>query len=288
MTEPTITAATAARVRPDVHAAIARAAQATGTDFSYLLAQARIESGLNPAARAATSSAAGLYQFTGSTWLATLARHGDEHGLGWAQQAAQSGDPALRAQVLALRLDPQASAAMAAELAGDNADALRGVLGRDPDSSELYLAHFLGADGASRFLSGLAAAPDQSAAALLPKAAAANRAIFYDGDQPRSLGQVMAVLRGKVEGAMGFEAFPLSPAGRGWGSEAQPSMNASAEPPSAEGDGWHRRAFPSGEGLSDRPLRPSMADTLAATFGGPTNVPAHVRTAYNQLKAFGL
>ena len=39
-----------------VHAAIARAAQATGTDFSYLLAQARIESGLNPAARAATSS----------------------------------------------------------------------------------------------------------------------------------------------------------------------------------------------------------------------------------------
>ncbi|MCX7676587.1 MAG: transglycosylase SLT domain-containing protein, partial [Alteraurantiacibacter sp.] len=57
-------------------AAIARAAQATGTDFSYLLAQARIESGLNPAARARTSSASGLFQFIDQTWLATLDRHG--------------------------------------------------------------------------------------------------------------------------------------------------------------------------------------------------------------------
>lgn len=272
MTEPTVTAATA-RVRPDVHAAIARAAQTTGVDFTYLLAQARIESGLDPAARAATSSAAGLYQFTGSTWLATLARHGDEHGLGWARQAALGGDPALRAQALALRFDPQASAAMAAELAGDNAVTLRGVLGREPDPTELYLAHFLGADGARRFLSALSADPQQSAVALLPKAAEANRAVFFDAGGARSLGEVMAVLRGKVEGAMASNGSPSISENWGLGRFA-----AGVEPPP--------QPLPGGERLS--PARPSMADTLAAAFGGAVSAPALVRAAYGQLKAFGL
>jgi soluble lytic murein transglycosylase-like protein len=70
-----------------VHGAIAHAADETGVDFGYLLAQARLESGLDPRARARTSSATGLYQFTGQTWLTTLARHGAEHGLDWAGQA---------------------------------------------------------------------------------------------------------------------------------------------------------------------------------------------------------
>ena len=106
-----------------VRAAIARAAETTGVDFDYLLAQAKIESSLDPAARAATSSAAGLYQFTGGTWLATLDRHGASHGLGWAENAIDGGrvsDPMMRAQIRALRFDPSASALMAAELANDN------------------------------------------------------------------------------------------------------------------------------------------------------------------------
>jgi soluble lytic murein transglycosylase-like protein len=68
---------------------IARAANRTGVNFDYLLAQAKIESGLNPQARAGTSSAAGLYQFTRSTWLQTLEQHGAEHGLGWAGAAIE-------------------------------------------------------------------------------------------------------------------------------------------------------------------------------------------------------
>lgn len=278
MSEPRVTAVQPA-TRADVGAAIARAAQATGVDFNYLLAQARIESGLNPAARATASSAAGLYQFTGTTWLQTLGRHGGEHGLGWAQQAALSGDPASRAQVMALRYDPQASAAMAAELAGDNAAVLRGVLGREPDPAELYLAHFLGADGAGRFLAALSADPRQSAAALLPKAASANHAIFLtESGAPRSLGEVMAAIRGKVDGAMGADGFLPSPSGRdwGWGSEAQPGVYPSVEPPPPP--------LPAGAG----PARPSMAETLAAAFGGTAAAPAHVRTAYGQMKALGL
>jgi hypothetical protein len=115
-----------------VRAAIARAAQATGVDFSYLLAQAKIESSLNPSAKAPTSSAAGLYQFTNGTWLETLDRHGAEHGLGWAGDAISAGrvtDPAMRAQIMALRYDANTAALMAGELAADNRAELATALG---------------------------------------------------------------------------------------------------------------------------------------------------------------
>ena len=56
-----------------VAGAIRDAAQTTGTSFEYLLTTAQIESNLNPAAQAATSSAKGLYQFIDQTWLATRA-----------------------------------------------------------------------------------------------------------------------------------------------------------------------------------------------------------------------
>lgn len=275
---PSIAAAAAGPVRADVQAAIARAAQATGVDFSYLLAQARIESSLNPAARAQTSSAAGLYQFTQGTWLAMLDRHGARHGLGWADAAIAGGkvsDPALRSDVMALRFDPAASALMAAELANDNRASLTATLGREPDAAELYVAHFLGAEGAGRFLSALAADPAQSAAALLPAAAAANRGIFYADGAPRSVGQVMDLLRGKVSAAMDGTAMPL----------AAPTL-AAANPAL----GPIAREFHAAAAAPAEAARPSMADTLATTFGagGSGALPGHVRAAYGKLRAFGL
>lgn len=265
-------------VRPDVQAAIARAAQATGVDFSYLLAQARIESSLNPSARAETSSAAGLYQFTQGTWLNMLDRHGARHGLGWADAAIDGGrvtDPALRSQVMALRFDPGASALMAAELANDNRASLTVTLGREPDAAELYVAHFLGAEGAGRFLNALAADPAQSAAALLPAAAAANRGIFFADGAPRSVGQVMDLLRGKVAAAMDGTAMPSAASFAGAG--LAPAMGPLA------GE-FHAAAAP------DQSARPSMAETLAATFGSGSGeaMPGHVRAAYGKLRAFGL
>lgn len=261
----------AARVRD----AIARAAQRTGVDFNYLLAQARIESGLDPQARAGTSSAAGLYQFTSGTWLATLDRHGAQHGLGWADAAIERGrvtDPALRGSVLALRHDPDIAALMAAELAGDNRDALATTLGREPDAAELYMAHFLGADGASRFLSALATTPDQSAAALMPQAAAANHGIFFDaGGSPRTVGGVMDLMRGKMAAAMGA---PLPEGGYG-APVAAPSL---AGGPVAQE--FHAAAAPLAR-------RPSMAETLRDTFA-MGSAPDHVRAAYGKLQAFGL
>ena len=274
-------AAAAGAARPDVRGAISRAANATGVDFSYLLAQARIESGLNPSARAGTSSAAGLYQFTKGTWLSTLDAHGAEHGLPWAEAAIDDGrvaDPALRQQLLAMRHDPELSARMAAALAADNGAALKDVLGREPDAAELYMAHFLGAEGAGRFLSALAADPAQSAAALLPRAASANRAIFYGpGGAPRSVGAVMDLMRGKMAGAMEATGAAPAPALAGAGGWQAPAWT----PPPA----WS--TSPPAAAAPPAP-RPSMAETLAGTFGAGDAMPDRVRAAYGQLRAFGL
>ena len=265
---------------PSPRAAIAQAAQSTGVDFDYLLAQARLESGLNPQARAGTSSATGLYQFLGGTWLDTLKKHGAEHGLGWAADAAS--DPSRRAEVMALRYDPNASALMAAELASDNRAALSGTLGREPDGAELYLAHFLGPQGAGQILAAMASNPDQSAAALLPAAAGANRAIFYGpGGAPRSVSEVVGLVRARFAAASGQGDMP--------GDFAMSVPAVAAATPTG---GPVAREFQSLAAAPDAPPRQSMAETLRQAFalGGPGEgaVPANVRNAYGRLAALGL
>lgn len=275
----------------NTQAAIARAAQRTGVDFSYLLAQARIESGLDPEAEARTSSATGLFQFIDQTWLSTLDRHGDSLGLGHLSQAIDSSsgrarvaDPATRAAILDLRTDPEIASLMAGALAGDNRAALAPVLGREPDASELYLAHFLGPAGATQFLTALGDNPAGSAATILPRAARANRAIFYEpGGAPRSVAGVMDVIRGRVEGAMAQ--------GNVVGGSA-PASFAPGYPSSIPSSGsWQPSRTP------NPPLRgqqPSMAETLRTSFalveGGGRELPglAHIRSAYAKLEAFGL
>lgn len=182
-----------------VTAAIANAAARTGVSFDYLMDQARIESGMRPDARASTSSASGLYQFTKQTWLSTVKQHGDAHGLDWAANAISKNadgtfavaDTALRSSILDLRNNPEAAAAMAAEFAADNENYLQARVGSSPEPVDLYLAHFLGAEGAARFLSAHDENPDQAAAMLFPAAASANHPIFYQDDgRTRSLSEI--------------------------------------------------------------------------------------------------
>jgi hypothetical protein len=287
-----------------VRAAIARAAQATGVDFNYLLAQAKLESSLDPGAKAPTSSAAGLYQFTRGTWLQTLERHGASHGMDWAGSAIDGGkvaDPGARSQIMAMRYDADTSALMAAELANDNKADLTGVLGREPDAAELYLAHFLGSGGAKDFLTALNANPGQSAAAVVPKAAAANRTIFFDGaGAPRSVADVMELLRGKVSAAM--ESGGLPPMGY---DVPQFAAATPQQPQFTGGPIAQQFAAVRQEMAGALPPRTSMADTLRTAFAGTgagmgasmgagtgneaqANVPDFVRAAYGQFQKFGL
>ena len=187
--------------------AIAMASRRTGVDFSYLMGQAKIESSLNPTARAATSSATGLYQFIDQSWLAVIDKHGAEYGLGWAADAIQQSggryyvaDPDLRQQILDLRKHPETASVMAAEHAADNKAYLESRLGREAQPVDLYLAHFLGVGGAAKFLSAHDNNPDATAASLFPAAARANRSIFYDrSGHPRSFTEIRDRFAAKLQ-----------------------------------------------------------------------------------------
>jgi hypothetical protein len=165
---------------------IRAAAESTGIAFEYLLAQATHESGLDPEASNTRSSAAGLFQFTASTWLEMVRLHGADHGLADAAQAIRKSpdgrvdvtDKALKKTILDLRKDPDLSAVMAAEYARDNGKMLERRLGRTASSSDLYLAHFLGASGAARVIEKMGSNPRATARSLLPEAAHANPEIF--------------------------------------------------------------------------------------------------------------
>lgn len=189
-------------IRSVVESAIQRASSATGVDFSFLMGTAKRESGYNPAARARTSSASGLFQFVDQTWLSTLKKHGAKYGYAryadLIQQGSDgryrvAGDEARKA-VLGLKLDPHAASLMAGELASDHASYLRGRVGRSPTSGELYAAHFLGPQGSARLIEAVGNSPGASAAAMFPDAAAANRSIFYREGRPATVSEVYANL----------------------------------------------------------------------------------------------
>lgn len=171
-----------------IHSLIASAAAKTGVDFDYLLTTAKRESGLETQAKSKTSSASGLFQFIDQTWLSVVKQHGDKHGLGdYSSQIerAENGrlnvaDPAARAEILALRHDPKTASLMAGELTRDAATALQAKLGRAVSKGELYMAHFLGASGAARFISAAEANPDARAAESFSREASANRSIFFE------------------------------------------------------------------------------------------------------------
>jgi hypothetical protein len=187
--------------------AIATASRRTGVDFSYLLGQAQIESSLNPEARARSSSATGLFQFLDQSWLKVINDHGNSYGMGWAADAIQKSpsgryyvsDANLRQQILDLRKHPETASVMAAEFASDNRDYLEQRIGRQASSTDLYLAHFLGAAGASKFLTSMASSPNASAAAIFPAAARSNPGIFYNrSGSPRSLAEIRDLFSTKL------------------------------------------------------------------------------------------
>jgi len=104
----------------------------------------------------------------------------------------------MRQEIFALRKDATANAVMAGAFANSNAKVLTDRLGRKPTDGELYIAHFLGASGAARFISAAEARPDAKAASFFPRAAAANSSIFYDQQGgAKSLKQVYAGLIAK-------------------------------------------------------------------------------------------
>ena len=242
-----------------IEAAIRKAADRTGVDFGFLLKTARRESSLNPAARAKTSSAAGLFQFIEQTWLGQLKRHGAKHGYGRYAEMIQRGKDgrlhvngeAGRKAIMDLRFDPACSALMAGELASDHASYLKGRIGREANGGELYAAHFLGPRGAARLIEAHERNPGATAASLFPAAAAANKSIFYRKGRACSVSEVYAHMMSTV----------------GEGAAARPAKAAPASKPEAPGVAY--AAFSLNERLERiRQERSLMDRVLSGSSGG--------------------
>src|SRR5215213_5494066 len=178
------------------------------------MALADKESSFQPGVKAPTSSAAGLFQFLESTWLEVLKAHGAKHGFGAAADAITSDrgrytvDEEKKVWVLGLRQDPFLSALMACEMVKQSREQLIKKTQRAPTRGELYLAHFLGTNGASRLLKLVAESPAENATKAFPRAADANKAIFSAGAMKTRAGptvaevhaRITAMIEGRLEG----------------------------------------------------------------------------------------
>jgi hypothetical protein len=223
-----------------ITSAIKQAADTTGASFQYLLTTAKMESDFNPKAAAPTSSASGLFQFIQQTWLGTVKEAGNLLGYGkYADAISKSSsgsysvnDPSARTEIMQLRDDPVASSEMAAALTQSNGSKLTSMLGRPPTDAELYMAHFMGADGAAKLIASAKENPQASGAQMFPSAAAANQSIFYDtSGHARSVSGVYSVLASRYAAAAGSSATQSAMASVGNASST--TASASNDPTAA-------------------------------------------------------
>jgi len=194
---------------PELMQNLRDASAKTGVDFDFLVAQASVESGFRSKAHAAHGSAAGIFQFTGPTWLQMMREHGAKYGyadLAAAVKLAPNGavnvaDKATLQRILALRQDDRLSALFAGEYAKANAERLEKATGHRATPAELHLAHLLGPSGAVRFLKAHEDDERQAAAKIVPAAARQNPALFYGrgGRTAKSVAAVYQKIQEKLD-----------------------------------------------------------------------------------------
>jgi hypothetical protein len=132
---------------------------------------------------------------------------GPKHGLSEEAAAIQTvdgqlsiADEAMRERILDLRRDPFLSALMAAEMMKRDRATMERRIGRAITRSEFYLAHFFGVDSASKFVSLLDDKPKQSAERVFPRAAKANKALFFAGNGRKIRHLTVAEVYKKIDG----------------------------------------------------------------------------------------
>lgn len=132
----------------------------TGVDPAYLRALIARETAytLQPDIRPVVdgvelSAAQGLGQFIPRTWAGEMRRVGGDYGIDVAGMSVKelTGDAAIQD----LRNDPRLAVAMTAEHQMENVRWMEERLNRPVTAAEAYAAHFLGRDGAVRFIDGV-------------------------------------------------------------------------------------------------------------------------------------
>ena len=124
-------------------------AKGVGVPEELLISTAAQESGFNPAAKAPTSSAGGLFQFIDDTWAGMVKKYGGKYGITMSTS----------------KFDPVANAIMGAHYLKDNITELtkkKAELGMPgATATDAYAAHFLGTGGAKKLLQALHDNPEQ-------------------------------------------------------------------------------------------------------------------------------
>ena len=162
---------------------ISYAAQASGVPLDLMLQIAAVESDFVPRAGAKTSSAKGLYQFIDDTWGDVKRKYGKKFGI--PNNAHQH--------------DPVANALLGGAFLRENSEGIT-TIKDNANSTDLYLAHFLGLGGAKRFLRGLNDNPEQDARKLVKgDIPGANKSIFFDNGKPRTARGVYEDLANRVK-----------------------------------------------------------------------------------------
>lgn len=144
-------------------------------DFeAYLSKTSAIESANNPKAKAKSSTAMGLWQFTEGAWEDITKRMGKTYSL-------------------EDRADPEKAKEVALYSTKMNYNRAKEELGREPTETDLYIYHFLGPykGTAKEFLT---APKGEAAYEYVSKAAAkANKSVFFDkAGNPRTVGEVLS------------------------------------------------------------------------------------------------
>ncbi len=161
---------------------IDNAAKVVGIDKALLLAIAHQESRFNVNAKAKTSSALGLFQLVSGTWQELVKKYGKQYGI-------TNRDIKV----------PEKNAILGACYVRDIVRSLRKTLGKEPSVTDVYAGFFLGATGARMLLDSLKGAPTAIAAEVMPRAAKANKNIFFTAKGvPKTVAEVYATLYGKV------------------------------------------------------------------------------------------
>lgn len=190
------------------------AAKMVGVDPALMAGVAAVESGFNPAAKAGTSSASGLFQFIGSTWKAMIAKYGKTYGI------PANASP----------LDARVNAVLGAAYIRENAQVVRGIKG-SVNPADVYMAHFLGSGGVKTFLNAMKSNPQQAAASIMPAAAKANKSIFYDGNRPRTLAEVYQMMQNKLSTRATQFGVDLKNLGSSSGAPAAATPDKGKSPP---------------------------------------------------------
>jgi hypothetical protein len=242
---------------------IAKAGEKAGVDPTKLLTFAAVESDFNPNAKAGSSSATGLFQFTKATWNEVSKKAG----------VADSSPN-----------DPYASSLAAARYIKDNDTTVAKVVPQ-PGVLESYMAHFMGPGGAAKFLK---APGDSIGAHILPNAAQSNPTIFYDNGRALTVDEVKAKLRDKLSAKAKSYNIPVK-------IENKPSNDTSSNKPnnetSSKGPASTEQSTPSADPdtLVNRRKRPDLSPIVAATpqvqSQQPVNTPANDSPIYSKPKS---